>query len=62
MKRFWKTTGNVSDGWHARLKFGRVQVGYHVYKHRNSALCDHMKTVPDRWAFQPFVIFDRKRI
>lgn len=37
--------------WQRRI--GRLQVRLHVYRHRYDAM-------PDRWVFQPSIIWDRK--
>ena len=51
--RFWhvKEFGN-SAAWHMSGKLGRVQFGYHVYKHTSH--------LGDRWVFQPWFLYDRK--
>jgi hypothetical protein len=37
------------------MKLGSLQAGWHIYLHRYAAS-------PDRWVFQPFVIFDRTAV
>ena len=37
-----------------RVRVGRLQIGIRVYTHRNTVS-------PDRWVFQPELIYDRKR-
>lgn len=51
--KLWLTKESEGTGWHGRLRIGRVQIGYHVYRHAG--------VLPDRWVFQPFLIYDRKR-
>lgn len=53
MKReFWTTERDRSKSWHARLRFGRWDVGWHIHRHSG--------VLPDRWVFQPYVIVDRR--
>lgn len=51
MSATWRTSDRESEGWHGQWRWGRCQFGYHVYRHRG--------TLPDRWVFQPFLIYDR---
>lgn len=51
-RRFWTTERDDSKTWHARLRLGRLTVGWHVHRHR-------YPSSSDRWVFQPEVIYDR---
>lgn len=48
------SVGIGTKAWHRKWRFGRVQVGFHLYKHV------YGPSVSDRWVLQPFAIFDRK--
>ncbi len=56
--RFWHVKpeddrfGN-SASWQMSGQLGRLQFGYHVYKHTSPV-------ASDRWVFQPWFTYDRK--
>lgn len=51
--RVWTHDHEGTRGWHARLRIGRLQLGWHIYRHT-------YPTTSDRWVLQPFAIYDRK--
>lgn len=54
-RRFWTVDrGDEGKQWSGSAQFGRVEVGFHLYKHTSH--------LPDRWVLQPWVRFDRKAL
>ena len=53
-----KKTGAMVMNW--RCRFGRVQVGLRVYRHVYVRGAHMLSPPPDRWVFQPELIYDRR--
>jgi hypothetical protein len=53
-QRFWSYPQDQGGhAWHSRLRLGRLEFGYDVYKHT-------FARSSDRWVFQPFWIWNRR--
>ena len=46
----------MSRQWTKRWRVGRVQFGWHIYKHTSG-----FPTTSDRWVLHPQFVYDRKR-
>lgn len=58
-RSFWTSHDGDSRAWHGRVRWWRVEVGYHVYRH-DSLHRAGGGLLGARWVFQPFVIYDYK--